>query len=146
MHLRVLALAVIAACAGASAATASEAAKAGEGPSLMLELNAVKPAGSACRIAFVVKNELGTAIKDLGFELVLFDKSQRVQTVLSVAAGSMPVAKTRVKQFDLKGIDCDSIGRVLLNDVSRCDGEGLSAAGCLKAARPSSKTPIPFDF
>lgn len=116
------------------------------GRSLSLELNRVETAGEICRTTFVVRNRLGVAIKDLAIELVLFDKKKQVLKLLLVAAGALPDAKVRVRLFDLKGIACDQIGQVLLNDVTRCEGEGLTPARCLAAVKLASRAEIPFEF
>lgn len=113
---------------------------------LKVELNRAQAAGANCRLALVAHNGLAVAIKALTMELVLFDKQRQVVSVLSVAAGEMPAGKTRVRQYDIKAVECASIGQVLLNDVTRCDGEGLTPAACLKLVEPSSRTSIPFTF
>ena len=113
---------------------------------LTVELNRALSAGANCRLALVAHNGLAVAIKALTMEVVLFDKQRQVVSVLSVAAGEMPAGKTRVRQYDIKAVECASIGQVLLNDVTRCDGQGLTPAACLKLVKPSSRTSIPFTF
>jgi hypothetical protein len=113
-------------------------------PPISIELNDKRPTGRGCRLAFVFINGLPVAISDLSLEIVLFDKQQRLTRLVAIAAGQLPSGKTRLKQFDIDGTPCDSIGRILLNDVKRCSGEGLTAASCLERATATSRVDVPF--
>lgn len=118
-------------------------AQAGE---LTLELNNMSPNKSACRVSFLIRNGFDKAITKSAFELVLFGKDKRTLRIVVVKPGLLPPSKSRVKQFDLKGVNCTQVARVLLNDVRECDGEGLNPAMCLTASKPSSLLSVPFDF
>lgn len=111
---------------------------------LIVQLNKLKTVGNACRITFVMTNHIGVEIQSASLEIVLFDKQQTVVKLLVVNPGRLPSGKTRVKQFDLKNVACDGVGRVLLNDIKRCDGDRLTPSACLDAARPSSRINVPF--
>lgn len=130
----------------ASNATRADALTQKAPPALTLELNTVQQQASACRIAFVMHNRLATAIEKLVFELVVFDKNKRVARILAIDIGALPKGKTRVRQFDLTGMRCDKIGRLLLNDIKHCAGPGLSAALCLSRTQTSSRLDRPFDL
>lgn len=106
---------------------------------LAVELNNMTAVKSACRVTFLISNKLGVPIEDLAFELVLFGKDQKVVTLLGVSAGRLPIGKSRVKQFDLKAINCANISRLLLNDVTRCEGKDLNPQVCLAAVKPTSR-------
>lgn len=105
-----------------------------------LELNAKEQSGDACRISFVIKNSLSAAIEDLTLELVLFNNNHQISKILQIKSSALPRGKTRVKRYAIKGLTCDSLGRVLINDVVSCKGEGLSPQGCLSALKTSSRT------
>ena len=47
-------------------------------------------------------------------------------------------------QFDLSGLACESISRVLINDVVACEGEGLEPKICLTALKPTSRLAAGF--
>ncbi len=117
-----------------------------DAPALKLELNTAQQQENACRIAFVMQNRLATAIEKLVFELVVFDTNKRVSRILAIDIGALPKGKTRVRQFDLTGIRCDKIGRLLLNDIKHCAGSGLTAALCLSRTKTSSRLDLPFDL
>lgn len=109
-----------------------------------IQLNNLQPVSDACRMSFVIRNGIGAEIRDASIELVLFDKQDAVARMLAVNPGRLPAGRTRVKQFDVKGLACDQVGRLLLNDVKRCKGDGLTPAICLDAAKPSSRINVPF--
>ena len=113
-------------------------------PSISIELNDKRQTEKGCRLAFVFVNGLPVAITDLSLEIVLFDKQQKLTRLIAIAAGHLPSGKTRLKQFDIDGTPCDSIGRILLNDVKRCSGEGLTTISCLERTKVTSRVDIPF--
>lgn len=110
--------------------------------SIDIQLNAAKPSEQGCRVSFVLQNKLGHRIEELTVEVVIFDTAGSVSEFLLLKTGSLPAGKIRVRQFDLKNHKCDSISRVLVNDVKTCLGEGVTASTCLDWIRPSSSTPI----
>ncbi len=114
------------------------------GPSLALELNAIEPGDGGCRFTFVIANRLAAALDKAAFEIVLFDKAGMVDRLVTLDFKALPQGKTRVRQFDLPGVDCAGVGRVLLNDATRCEGAGVDATACLRTLEPSTRTAIEF--
>jgi hypothetical protein len=49
-----------------------------------------------------------------------------------------------VLQFDLAGTQCDGIGRVLVNDVAACAGQGVDKPACSASLATANKTDIAF--
>ncbi len=111
---------------------------------LDIELNAQAQQGAACRVSFVLKNNMRQAITGLEFELVLFDNNQQVKSILVINVGTLPVGKTRVRQYGLKNVDCTQISRFLLNDIKVCEGAGLTPQSCLTRLNLSSRTSTKF--
>ncbi len=109
---------------------------------IMVQLNKLVQAGDACRMAYVFRNGLDRTIGDLGIEVVVFDAAGQVIKLLAIAPGRLIAGKTRVKQYDVKGLNCKTVGRLLINDVSRCKGEGLDAQSCLDRLRPSTRIDV----
>ena len=107
-----------------------------------LELNRLQKAGDGCRLSFVFRNALGGAIEAMALELVLFDGEDRVAGLIAIDAGRLPAGKTRVRQFDFPAMPCNSIARVLINDVTACTGEGLVPGRCLEAIKASSRAGV----
>ena len=143
---RIVAAAVIAAGLLVAGPASAADKKATSAKQLAVELNNMNAVKSACRLTFMIGNKLGVPIEDLGFELVLFGKDQKVLTLLRVNAGRLPINKSRVKQFDLKATKCADVSHILLNDVTRCKGEALTPYGCLTATKPTSRLKVGFIF
>jgi hypothetical protein len=129
----------------AAAATAqAQTETAGQNNVLSLELNAAEPSEKGCRLTFVVNNGLAADIKSASFELVLFDKAGVVDRITALGFKEMPEGKTKVSRFDLSGVDCDKLGRVLVNSVTECAGEGIEPEACSRQLKTSTRTGIEF--
>jgi hypothetical protein len=126
-------LAVLAALAGWAAGPAA----AQEPPVLRLELNAVETVDGACRLTFLVENTLGADLAALGFETVILTPDARVAQMTLFDFRDIPEARPRVRQFDLAGLPCDGIGRILINGASACDGAAPDA--CIGALKLESR-------
>jgi len=113
---------------------------------LAIELNALDQRGKACRLSFLVSNKTGVALQALAFELVLFDKSQRIVSLVAAEAGALPKGKTRVKQFDIAERDCATIGKLLLNDITQCTGGALAPQTCLEQVSVGSRAAVPLVY
>lgn len=130
--------AVFAGCILAGAAARAEESGIG------IELNRLQTVKEACRISLVFTNNLEEPVEELTIEIVLFNADGAVERFLVLKSNPLPEGKIRVQQFDADGLSCDSIGRVLLNDVPACKIEGLERTACLEAIRPSSRTDADF--
>ncbi|MEJ8572603.1 hypothetical protein [Microbaculum marinum] len=134
----------------AGLATAALLLLAGCGPAaatsetVTIELNRLEDVQGGCRLSYVLTNGLPVSVEALALEVVLFDTDGRVDRFLLFKARPLPVAKTRVQQFEIGDTACGAIGRVLLNDVTDCAGEGLSPGSCLAAIRTQSRADVPF--
>lgn len=113
-------------------------------PSLAIELNALQPTDSGCRFTFVVTNGLGGTLDSAAFELVLFDKAGMVSRLTIVDFKDLPDGKTKVRQFDFAGVDCTSVGRVLVNDATQCTGEGIAPKACILSLDAQTRTDVTF--
>lgn len=111
-----------------------------------IELNALQQRNDACRLSMLFRNRLGKPIEDLTMELVLFGKDGGVVTMIAANGGAFPENKSRLKQFDLARRECKSLGRLLLNDITKCAGIDLTPALCTASARPTSRAGIPFSY
>jgi len=108
-------------------------------PGIAVELNRLMPSDDGCLVSFVMKNATPAAIDDLGLEVVLFDSEGRVERILLLSSGALPIGKTRVKQFNLENTNCGGLSQILINDVASCEGDGLDPEGCLAGLRISSR-------
>ena len=124
-----------------SAAMAAETGKIG------VELNDLQQTDVGCRAVFVLNNGFGKPLQKVTFSVVTFDAKQHATLFVSLDVGSLPVGKTRVLRFSLgKDVACANISRLVLDDVTNCEGNGVTPAECLGAVSLSTRTAAPFDF
>ncbi|MEM9319590.1 MAG: hypothetical protein AAGA70_11375 [Pseudomonadota bacterium] len=124
-------------CMAAAAPAAAQ--ETSPGPSLGLELNAAESTEAGCRLTFVVENGLGAALDTAVFEAVLFDGTGTVERLTLFDMQALPEGRMRVRQFDLTGLVCSDLGRVLINGVHACAGDGIDAATCESALQTESR-------
>ncbi|MEN0040833.1 MAG: hypothetical protein AAF764_05805 [Pseudomonadota bacterium] len=108
---------------------------------LKLELNKLATQNGNCRVTFVANNRTGKAIGGLGYEVVLFDTEGGVSRMTKFDFGSLAVDKTVVRRFDLAGTPCEQIGRILVNEASRCEADGID---CNAALATANRTDVAF--
>jgi hypothetical protein len=113
-------------------------------PEFDLELNAMAASDTGCRVTFLATNRLGTELTRSALEIALFGADGGIDRLVSLEFKAMPEGKARVLQFDLSGLDCATISRVLVSDVVACEGEGLDPRTCLAALKPSSRLSAGF--
>lgn len=112
--------------------------------SLKLELNSAEQIETSCRLIFMTRNDLGGDLDELSFETVLFDTEGTVERFTLFAFRDVPAGRIRVRQFDLPDTQCASIGRVLINGASTCNGEGVAEVDC--TARLETTTRIDMEL
>lgn len=111
-------------------AAAAPAESAAEG-AIRIELNRLDPqSGGACRLSLVAENTSAEDVERLVLEAVGFDRGGRVAAITLLDLQALPAGRMRVRSFDLPALDCEGLGRLLIND-STCAPDG--AAIC---ARP----------
>ncbi len=110
-----------------------------------LELNRLDGIGDDCRVTLVEKNGTRSAFAALKLDLVVFDGEGIVVKRVGMDAGPLKAGRTVVKTFDLKGLACLSVGRLLINDVLACEAEGLAPDACLDVVEPRSRAAATFD-
>lgn len=109
-----------------------------------LELNAMRPGTDGCKVTFLATNELGAPLARAAVETALFDAEGAIARIVTLELKDLAVGKTKVLQFSLKGLACEGIGRILINDVTACEGEGLDGSACLAGLRPTALPAIAF--
>jgi hypothetical protein len=135
------AFAIVAALAGIAPGHAQDPAAE---RALFLELNGAQPSDKGCRLTFLVKNELGPDLSEAGFEIALFDEQGVVSTLAVLGFQDLPAGKTKVTRFDLSGVDCTKLSRVLVNHATQCTGTGVEPATCMRSLKTATRTKIEF--
>ena len=138
----VAALAMVLPVAGAIAqgTQAPPAAAAG----ISLGLHKLEPVDGACRAYLVVQNQTDRTLESLRLDLVLFGGDGVIAKRLSVETGPVTAGKMTVRPFDVRDLQCDAIGRVLLNDVLACESKDGPVEGCLGMLETASRADAPF--
>ena len=111
-------------------------------PVISVELNNLKPSQNGCQITFVIKNDLGKKLEKAAYEVVLFDGKGLVDRMTIFDFQTLAVGKTKVRQFNLKGTDCEKISRILINGSKEC--KGVDADICMTNLITKNKTTIKF--
>jgi len=109
-----------------------------------VELNKLEPNGAACRAYLVLENGTGSAFGTLKLDLVMFDSDGVVAKRLAVETAPLPAGKTSLKVFDIEGLACEAVGRVLLNDVMACADASGARDDCLGLVAPAARGPVAF--
>lgn len=113
-------------------------------PGLAIELNAVQPGDGGCKVTFLAVNGFATELRRAAVETALFDATGAIERIVTLDFKALSPGKSKVLQFQLAGLDCANLGRVLINDITACDGDGLAPDACLAGLVTSSRAAITF--
>lgn len=109
-----------------------------------IELNKLEQQGDACRAYLLFENENGPDYPVYRLDLVLFDKQGRIDRRIAVDASPLRAGKSVVKLFDLTGLQCDGISKILLNDIAPCEDSSGAREDCVIGAELSTLTEVSF--
>ena len=138
-------LTLIAACAAAlGTAHPAMAQEAETDGGIALELNTLADNGNGCLMTFVVESSLDASIDKAAYEVVLFDGEGLVERMTVLDFQDVPAGRTRVRQFNIGDTTCEDVSRVLVNDVSACEGEGVADGACIEQLAVSSQSDVEF--
>ncbi len=116
----------------------------GQEKAISIELNDATNADTACRLVFVAINNSGVLLEKTSYDFVTFDTAGKVGRSITFHFGRLPVGKTKVVQFDLPGQACESISRLLVNDIAECTVDGKASDICIDALTTSTRAKIEF--
>jgi hypothetical protein len=113
---------------------------------IAIELNKLEKTGGAagtdCRIYVVVDNKSNDSYDALQLDIIFFRTDGVIERRLAVDMAPLRPAKKSVKLFDVAGLECGSIGQVLVNDVMACrETGGKTVDDCLNRVALSSRAP-----
>lgn len=115
-----------------------------QGTGISIELNKLEEQPNACRVYMLFENPGQTEFAEFQLDLVLFDTNGVIARRLSLDAAPLRAEKTSVKLFDIDGLACPRIGRILLNDMLACADGAAQRTDCLKLIKPSSRVDAKF--
>lgn len=111
---------------------------------LLIELNKLEPMESACRAYLLFENGTSADFGSLKLDLVMFNPDGVINRRLAVEGGPLPAGKTSVKLFDIEGVACTSVDRVLLNGVLSCSDAQGDRSDCLALIETGSRSSADF--
>lgn len=111
-------------------------------PGIRIELNSMAEGDNACRLIFMVENGLSADIESAVFETVLLTTDGVVERLTLFDFQSLPQGTPRVRQFDLGGLACADLGRILFNGVQTCTINGMDPTACTTNLGFSSRTNV----
>ena len=109
-----------------------------------IELNKFEPREEACRAYLVFKNGAGSTFTEFKLDLVMFDPDGIIARRLALDAAPLRADKTSVKLFDIEGLACAGIARILINDVLDCRDAGGEHADCIDLVTSASRNDVPL--
>lgn len=109
---------------------------------LFVELNTLTAIDGSCRLTFMATNAMGSDIDQLVLETVILTSEGVVDRLSLFNFRDLPSARPRVRQFDVPGLTCNSVGRVLVNGIETCTGNDLTKATCSDNLDLSSRTGV----
>ena len=111
---------------------------------ITIELNKFEDQDGACRAYLVFQNQTDATFSEFKLDLVMFDADSVITKRLAVDASPLRPAKTSVKLFDIDGLACGDISRILINDVIACRDQAGARLDCITAVTPVSRNTVAF--
>ncbi len=108
-------------------------------PTIGVELNKLESAQGACRAYLVFENSTDQSYTSFELDLVLFDREGRIGKRVALEVAPLRAHKTTVKVFDIQGMGCEAVGRVLINEVLQCEAPGGAVGDCVQRLEPTSR-------
>ncbi len=109
-----------------------------------VELNKLEPLETACRAYLLFENRMSAEFRSMRLDLVMFNPEGVINRRLAVEGGPLPAGKTSVKLFDIDGVSCDAVSRVLLNGVLSCSDDEGDRGDCLQIIETASRSSAEF--
>jgi len=125
----------------AALALASMPLPAAEGPGI--QLNRLQQKDNDCVAYLVVENPTGMTYTSLKMDLVLFQTNGVIERRLSLDLSPVLPSKTRVSLYQFADLNCDSLGKVLVNEITECQAE-TALPDCINQFHFDSLAGIPL--
>lgn len=111
---------------------------------LHVELNRLEERGDGCRVHLVLENKSPRAYTSYRLDLVIFSSDGVISRRLALETAPLRANKTMVKEFELAGLSCKGVGRILLNDIPACASDAGELGDCVTTTRVSSRASVAF--
>jgi len=107
-----------------------------------LELNAAQTVDSACRLTFVVNNASAQNIDASSFEMVTFGEGGGFASMSVFEFGTILAGRIKVVQFDLAGMTCEGLTRLVVNGAPQCTIAGAESDFCFAQLATANLTDV----
>jgi hypothetical protein len=97
-------------------------------------LEPITQPSTGCRVYFVVTNPDTDPFDQFRLDLILFATDGVIARRVAFDLGPLPPKKLAVRLFDLPGLACDDVGKILINDVISCVRHGSGAGTDIERA------------
>jgi hypothetical protein len=104
-----------------------------------VELNRLEERADGCRVHLVLENSSARAYTSYQLDLVVFSSDGVISRRLALETAPLRANKTMVKEFELAGLSCNEVGRILLNDIPACASDVGEMDDCVTTTRVSSR-------
>lgn len=111
---------------------------------LSLQLNKATTEDSGCLVTYVATNGTGVDLETASYEVAVFDTEGEVDQLLLLPFGPLEDGKTKVFSYAMSEAGCETVARVLVNDVNECSAADGSDIDCLGMLETSTRTDIAF--
>jgi len=111
---------------------------------LHIELNRLEDRGGGCRVHLVLENKSPRAYTSFRLDLVIFAADGVIARRVALETAPLRADKTMVKEFELTGLTCKGVGRILLNDIPACASDAGDVDDCVTMTRVSSRASVSF--
>ncbi|MFO7954094.1 Tat pathway signal sequence domain protein [Thioalkalivibrio sp.] len=119
-------------------------ASAGDPAAISVQLNKLESDGADCRAHLVLENGLEDALESLQLDLVVFDGDGIIQRRTVIEMAPLRAGSTSVRAFRMADTACESVGRILVNDVAACEGPEGEMEDCADRIRTESLADVPL--
>ncbi|MDO5641737.1 MAG: hypothetical protein Q4G26_05030 [Paracoccus sp. (in: a-proteobacteria)] len=114
---------------------------------MQIELNRASDSEPGhCNLIMIATNQTGKALRRAAWQVAVFDQDGLVRVLPVLDFGPLIIGKNKIGVFAMSGGGCDTISRIIVNDVAECTGEdGADLSDiCLQSLETNSRSDIEF--
>lgn len=126
----------------ASLLTAGESSAKAEKDKVGIELNKLSNDAAGCQAYFVFDNQGAADYAKLKIDLVVFNSEDVFERRFAMSVAPLDAKKRTLRMFELKTMECDQIGSLLINGVFECQQGKKTKKDCAERLVPSSRVDV----
>ena len=114
---------------------------------LRMELNrATDNDAGGCGLVVMTTNRLDVGLRRAAWQVAIFDQDGVVKSLPVLDFGALMVGKNKIGVFHIPDGGCETISRIIINDVAECVGDDDSDLrdACLQSLETQSRSDIEF--